>query len=157
MGIARAAVIIMLGNALSRLLGMVREMVIAGLYGDSSFTDAFTAASRVPTTVYDLLVGGMIAAALIPVFSDYFTEQMKEELGRLVSTLRTLMSAVMAVVAAATWFLAPWAMGIFGYGYSAEVQGMATGLLQIMVPSLLFMGLAAVFTAFLYSRRSFIF
>ena len=157
LGIARAAFIIMLGNALSRLLGMVREMVIAGLFGDSSFTDAFTAASRVPTTVYDLLVGGMIAAALIPVFSDYFTEQMKEELGRLVSTLVTMMSAVMAVVAAATWFLAPWAMGIFGYGYSAEVQGMATGLLQIMVPSLLFMGLAAVFTAFLYSRRSFIF
>ncbi len=157
MGIARAAFIIMLGNALSRVLGMVREMVIAGLFGDSSFTDAFTAASRVPTTIYDLLIGGMIAAALIPVFSDYVSEEMKEELGRLVSTLLAIMGAALAVVVTAIYFLAPWAMGVFGYGYSLEVQALATGLLQVMAPSLLFMGLAAVLTAFLYSRRSFVF
>ncbi|MDP2726005.1 MAG: lipid II flippase MurJ, partial [Dehalococcoidia bacterium] len=157
MGIARAALIIMLGNALSRILGMVREIVIAGIFGDTSVTDAFTAASRVPTTVYDLLIGGMIAAALIPVFSDYFSEELKEELGRLVSALLTLVGAALAVVVAILYFIAPWAMGIFGYGYSPEVQALASGLLQVMAPSLLFMGLAAVFTAFLYSRRSFTF
>lgn len=147
----------MSGNALSRLLGMVREMVIAGLYGDTSFTDAFTAASRVPTTIYDLLIGGMIAAALVPVFSDFGSEEVKEQLGRLVSALLTLTSAAMAVVAASIYLLAPWAMSIFGYGYSPEVQALATDLLRVMAPSLLFMGLAAVFTALLYSRRSFIF
>lgn len=147
----------MLGNALSRLLGMVREMVIAGLYGDSSFTDAFTAASRVPTTVYDLLIGGMIAAALIPVFSDYLSQDLKNELGQLVGTLIALISMALAVVVAFIYFVAPWAMEVFGYGYSPEVQALASGLLQVMAPSLLFMGLAAIFTAFLYSKRSFTF
>lgn len=147
----------MLGNGLSRLLGMVREIVIAGLFGDSSATDAFTAASRVPTTVYDLFIGGMIAAALIPVFSDYFTEELKEELARLVSSLLILVSSALAAVVAVLYILAPWAMGIFGYGYPPEVQALAAGLLQVMVPSLLFMGLAAILTGFLYSRRSFAF
>ena len=157
MGLARAAFIIMLGNALSRLLGMVREMVIAGLFGSTSATDAFTAASRVPSTVYDLLIGGMIAAALIPVFSDYYSTQMKEDLGRLVSGLLTLVTAALATVAAIIYFLAPQVIAIFGQGYSPEVQAVATDLLKAMLPSILFLGMSAIFTSLLYSRRSFVF
>ncbi len=157
MGIARAAIIIMLGNAFSRLLGMVREMVIAGLFGSTSATDAFTAASRVPVTVYDLLIGGMVAAALVPVFSDYVAEDVKEELGRLVSALLTLVTVGLAVVVAAIYFLAPLAMSVFGQGYPPEVQALATDLLRVMIPSLLFLGLSAIFTSLLFSRRSFTF
>jgi putative peptidoglycan lipid II flippase len=157
MSIARAALIIMLGNVASRLLGLVREVVIAGLFGATSATDAFTAASRVPTMVYDLLIGGMIAAALVPVFTDYVTQEKREELARVVSALLTLVSLVLAVVVVALALLAPWIIGVMGYGYSSQVQALAVGLLQVMLPSLLFMGLAAVFTALLYSQRRFTF
>jgi putative peptidoglycan lipid II flippase len=69
--IARAAGINSLGNVASRLLGVVRESVISGRFGASGATSAFDAVSAVPKMVYELLVGGMLSAALVPVLSEY--------------------------------------------------------------------------------------
>src|SRR5437879_618113 len=69
--IATAAVLIMLGNVVSRVLGLVREQTIAALVGTTAAGSVFSAASRVPTIVYDLLIGGAMTAALVPVFSEY--------------------------------------------------------------------------------------
>ena len=68
--IASAALVLMLGNVASRVLGLVRVQVMTALFGATGETDAFVAAYTVPTTVYDLLVGGAISAALVPVFVD---------------------------------------------------------------------------------------
>ena len=67
--IAIAAVLIAAGNIASRVLGLARESVIAGTFGTG--VDTFTAASAVPTQLYDLLINGAISAALVPVFSEY--------------------------------------------------------------------------------------
>ena len=64
--VAIAMVVIALGNIVSRLLGLVREQVMAALFGATGATDAFVVASAVPQIVYDLLVGGAISAALVP-------------------------------------------------------------------------------------------
>ncbi len=69
--LARAALVLLLGNVLSRILGLVREQTIAYLFGVSGDASSFVAASQVPTMVYDLLLGGAVTAALVPVFSDY--------------------------------------------------------------------------------------
>ena len=68
---ARSATIIAVGNIASRLLGLVRETVIAYFFGASGLVSAFQAASTIPTMLFDLLIGGMLSAALVPVFSDY--------------------------------------------------------------------------------------
>src|SRR5512146_3090419 len=64
-----AAALITVGNLTSRLLGLVREQVIAALFGASADTSVFATAITVPTMVYDLLIGGAVSAALVPVFS----------------------------------------------------------------------------------------
>src|SRR5215213_2099917 len=63
-----AAAIIALGNALSRALGLVRDMVIAWTFGATAGTDAFVLARTLPTILYDLLVGAVSTAAFVPVF-----------------------------------------------------------------------------------------
>lgn len=107
MGIARAALIIMLGNVASRLLGVVREQVVAGLFGLTDAADAFSAASRVTTPVYDLLIGGMISAALIPVFSGYTKRESEPELWALVSIVLNLIIVIFVVFTLTLIFLAP--------------------------------------------------
>ncbi len=72
--IVRSAFILMAGNASSRVLGFAREAVVVGLFGLTASSSAFITASTVPTMVFDLLVGGAISAALIPVLSDYLRE-----------------------------------------------------------------------------------
>ncbi len=155
MGIARAAFIIMLGNMASRLLGVVREEVIAGLFGLTDAADAFTLASRVTTPVYDLLIGGMISAALIPVFSDYIAPERKEELWRLVSIVLNLVFSVFAVVVVIFIIFAPQLMGVYGHGFEVEKQVLAVDLLRVMLSALILMGISGVLTALLYSRQSF--
>ena len=66
--LARAAVVLLLGNVISRILGLVREQTIAYLFGVSGTASSFVAASQVPTMVFDLLLGGAVTAALVPVF-----------------------------------------------------------------------------------------
>ncbi|MBI4302234.1 MAG: murein biosynthesis integral membrane protein MurJ [Chloroflexi bacterium] len=155
MGIARAAFIIMVGNVLSRLLGVVREQVIASLFGASAATDAFAAASRVPTTLYDLLIGGMIAAALVPVFSDYTKPKEEAELWRIASAVLNLGFLVLSLVVLLLILLAPRLMWVFAYGFDVETTDLAIHLVRWMLPSVIFMGLAGILIALLYSRQNF--
>src|SRR5579872_2769598 len=67
--VARAASIIMVGNILSRLLGFVRDSTQAAFFAQSPSTSAYVTALTVQTSVYDLLISGVISAAFIPVFS----------------------------------------------------------------------------------------
>ena len=154
MRIAHAALIIALGNVASRLLGIVREQVIAGLFGATGVTDAFVAASTVPTMVYDLLIGGAISAALIPVFSEYADDR-PGDFGRVGSTVINLAAlSLIAVVALAIPF-APELITILGVGFAPQIRQQAIDLVRIILPAVLFLGLSGVTTALLYARRQF--
>ncbi len=153
--IAKAAGILMLGNVLSRLLGLVREQVIAALFGARIATDVFVVASTVPTMVYDLLVSGAISAALVPVFTDYADAEDKRDLSRVVSAVLSIATAALALVVALLVVAAPWLVEILGAGFDEEAQAVTTYLVRLMLPSVLFMGTAGVLTAALYARQSF--
>src|SRR3954466_9995828 len=84
--IARAAIVLMAGTILSRVLGLGREVVIAHLFGGDAKVDAFTIANNVSTIIYDLLIAGTVSAALVPVFSEYAAElKQRDEFGKVVS------------------------------------------------------------------------
>ena len=70
--LARNAGVLFLGNMGSRILGLVREMVIAYYFGASGQVRAFRVAAQVPTLLYEFLVGGMLSAALVPVLVGVF-------------------------------------------------------------------------------------
>jgi putative peptidoglycan lipid II flippase len=135
--IARAAGINALGNVGSRVLGLVRESVIAGIFGASGATSAFDAISSVPKMVYELLVGGMLSAALVPVLSEYATDERKGELDRILSILLTLTGAVMIGVVILLEAGAAWVAPLLVGGFDADLLRTATHLTQIIVPSIL--------------------
>ena len=103
--VAIAMAVIALGNVVDRLLGLVREQVMAALFGATAATDAFVVASAVPQIVYDLLVGGAISAALVPIFVDSHGDE--DRLWRLLSTVLTLVALMLVVVAVMLGLAAP--------------------------------------------------
>ena len=145
----------MLGNIISRLLGLVREQVIGAVFGVKMATDVFTVASAVPTMVYDLLVSGAISAALVPVFTDYADSHDREELSRIISAVMTLAAAALAVLVAVLMVLAPLLVDIIGGGFDAEAKAATTHLVRLMLPAVLFMGTSGILTASLYARQRF--
>src|SRR5262245_15873533 len=96
-GLARNASIIALGNIASRVLGLARDTVKSHYFGATGAVSAYELAVIVPVTLYDLLIGGMVSSALVPVFSGYLARQQKEELWQLVGTLLAVLTIVMAV------------------------------------------------------------
>jgi putative peptidoglycan lipid II flippase len=150
--VAAAAAVIALGNIFSRLLGLVREQVMAALFGATGATDAFVAASTVPQMVYDLLVGGAISAALVPVFVDASEDE--DGLWRLVSAILTLAAAVLAVVAVVLGVFAPEVIALLASGFAPETRAAAVPMVRIMLVAVVLQGVAGVLMAVLYARRS---
>lgn len=155
--IVKAATIIMIGNVVSRVLGLVREQVIAALFGAQGVTDAFVAASTVPTTIYDFLIGGAISAALIPTFSEYADDPAHAaDLSRISSTLITLAALALCVVVAILSAFAPQLIELLGTGFAPDVRDEAIRLVRLMLPATFFMALSGIFTALLYARQRFV-
>jgi putative peptidoglycan lipid II flippase len=154
-GIARAASIIALGNIASRLLGLARVQIIAYLFGASGLVSAFLVASTVPTMIYDLLIGGMLSAALVPVFSQVAEQQGKPALWALFSRVVSLVAATLAGLVVAIELLAPQIAWLLGGGFDAELQATLARMLRIIAPAVFFFGLSGVVTGLLYALRRF--
>jgi putative peptidoglycan lipid II flippase len=153
--LARSAGIIALGNVGSRALGLIREMVIAHFFGAEGPVSAFRLASRIPTMTYDLLVGGMLSAALVPVFSEYLARKQQDELWRAVSVVFSLVAVVMGSIVALLEIAAPTVARQLGGGFGADLLAVMTRLVRLVGPAVLFFGLSGVTTGLLYSLRQF--
>lgn len=149
--VAIAAAVIALGNIVSRLLGLVREQVMAALFGATAATDAFVAASAVPQIVYDLLVGSAITAALVPILVDAVDDE--DRLWRLLSTLLTLVALMLVVVGVVLGLAAPFVVSLLAAGFAPDVQAAAVPMVRLMLVAVVLQGLAGVLTAVLYARR----
>jgi putative peptidoglycan lipid II flippase len=153
--VARAAGIISLGNAASRVMGVIREITKAGLFGATGSVGALEVAMRVPTLVYDLLIGGMLHSALVPVFSDYVAAEHRGELWRLVSTLLCLTVAVLSGFVLVGEMLAPQIVWVMAGGLDENLQAEAASLLRIMLPAIVFLNVAGVIAGVLYALKRF--
>lgn len=152
-GLVRSAGIIALGNVASRLLGLVRVTVIADLFGATGLVSAFEAAARVPMMIYDLLVSGMLSAAVVPVLSEYADR--REELWRLASVLLTIIGLIMGAIVLLLELTAPTVAWIMVGGFEPELLDTTTRLIRIILPATILFGLSGVATGVLYSLKRF--
>ncbi|HEU0028076.1 MAG TPA: lipid II flippase MurJ [Ktedonobacterales bacterium] len=150
--IVRSAGIIMVGQLLSSIMGMVRiEIINILFYGAAS--GAFIIALRPIQQVSDLLIGGSVSGALIPTFVDYSEPEKRAELRRVYSTVATLALLVMAVAVALMFFLAPWLAPIYlGQGTEAERE-LTASFIRVTAFGLFGLALYAIGSALLYSLK----
>ena len=153
--IAGAAGIIALGNVLSRIMGLARDVVTAHLFGASGLVSAYGVASRVPTYLYDLLVGGMVSSALVPVFSEHAPPERREELWRIASLMLTLTVVVLTAVTLILEASAPWLAWLLAGGWDADLLAATADLLRLTLPAVIFLGLSGIITGLLYALKRF--
>jgi len=156
-GLARSATILSLGNVASRVLGLVRETVIADYFGATGAVSAFRLAARVPTMIYDLLVGGMLSAALVPVLSAYARPARRRELWQAASAVFSFLAVVLATLVLGVELLADPIAYILGTGLTPESQAVTARSLRIIAPTVFIFGCAGFLTALLYALKRFTF
>lgn len=156
-GIVRAAAVLAAGNVTSRVLGLAREMVKANLFGTTPLLAAFQAAAYVPTSLFDLIIGGMVNSSLVPVFSDYTDRERRAELWHVLSIVLSMATLVLLFIIAVVELLAPqvaWLVGAVNFA-EADLSETSISLIRMTTPAVLFLGLASVLTGALYALKRF--
>ena len=153
--IASATGILALGNVASRVLGLAREMVVTYLFGASRIVDAFQVATVVIRAIYDLLIGGHVNGAFIPVLTEVITVYGKQELWRVVSILMSVVITLITGLVLLVYLFAPQIVSATASGASPETMRVAIDLLRFTAPALLFLALFAIFSATLYALKQF--
>jgi putative peptidoglycan lipid II flippase len=138
-------------TGLSRVLGLVREIVVRRYFGVEGPINAFTIAFQVPNLVRALLADMALTAAFVPVFSELLEKNQRERAWRLASTLVWLLLIVLGAATGVFFLLAPWIMGLFGGPY----EELATTLSRILFPVVVLMGVSGIVVGILNSYEEF--
>lgn len=134
------------GNTfLSRILGFVRDLVVARIFGADAGTDAFFVAFKIPNFMRRLFAEGAFSMAFVPVLSEYKTKRSFPELKTFVDDVAGTLGAVLLLVTIAGVLAAPVLILVFAPGFAGEVekQALATEMLRLTFPYLLFISLTA--------------
>src|SRR5687767_9485259 len=106
-GVARAALLITAGGLASRILGLVREQLAAGYFGSGDDVAAFQIADNVQTLLFDLVVSGMLQAALVPVLVMYAAAPDRQQLRRISGAVATVAVLIVGVACVLGWLFTP--------------------------------------------------
>lgn len=147
---------IALGNIASRALGLARDTAMSYFFGAGAAVDAYTIATNVPRMFYDLLTGGMVDSALVPVFSAYAEREDRDALWGLVSTLLSLLTIIISGMVAVLFIFSPQIAALLNDNPQADLT-LTTQLLRITVPAILFLSLSGVISGLLYALKRFAF
>ena len=138
---------------LSRILGLVREQVIAYFFGAGNATDAYLVAFRIPNLMRDLFAEGAMSAALVPTFTQTRTREGEERSWRVAGLVFRVLFSVVLILSIAGMIFAPQLVGLFASAYRS-VPGkfeLTVLLTQVMFPFFPLVALAASFMAVLNS------
>ena len=151
----RSSAVVAVGTALSRLTGFVRIAAIAYALGVTALAGTYSYANETPNIVYELLLGGVLTATLVPLFVRHF-ESHDEDAASAVFTVSILVLLAVTVVGI---LLAPWIVDLYTLRVDganlADQQALATDLLRLFMPQMLFYGIATLATAMLNAKRRF--
>jgi putative peptidoglycan lipid II flippase len=148
-------VLVAAGTATSRVTGLLRTVVLAGVLGTTVLADAYNLANTTPNIVYDLLLGGVLSATLVPVFVD----RLEHDDERGVSAVMTMGTLALVVLTALAVLAAPVIYDLYAVQVpdelAADQRAVAIPLLRLFLPQVLFYGLTALAIALLNARRRF--
>src|SRR5579862_1199022 len=154
-GLVRSGVIFAVATGLSRIVGLVREIAQAAVFGISGQVNAFEIAFLIPNTVRALVADSALSAAFVPVFSDLLVKGERKRAWRVASSLFWLMLLGLGGLTALFVVIAPWAMAIFGYGPGHQYGALAGGLARVLFPLVLVLGLTGIVVGILNSYDHF--
>lgn len=155
--IARSAGVVSAAVLMSRVTGLVRESVMASVFGANWAYDAFVLGFRIPNLMRDLFAEGGLSSAFVPIFTRYLTTRSREETLRLYNLVATAIIMIVGALCALGVAFSPQLVNLFAPGFR-QVPGkyeLAVHLSRIMFPFLLLVALAAQSMGALNACRKF--
>tara|TARA_R110001599_G_scaffold55327_1_gene153120 strand:+ start:4108 stop:5733 length:1626 start_codon:yes stop_codon:yes gene_type:complete len=138
---------------LSRVFGLIRDMIVAQYFGASASADAFFVAFKIPNFFRRLFAEGAFSQAFIPVLSEYRSQKTEKEVRRLANSVAGVLGGILFAITFLSIMGAPWLTALFAPGFleDPEKYGLATEMLRITFPYLFLISLTAFAGAILNS------
>lgn len=154
-GIGAAAGILAISAFVSRLLGLVRDRLLAGTFGASPELDSYFAAFRIPDLIYSILIGGGIIVAFLPLFSEYFLKNQKEA-WKFVNNVLNIFLFFLVLISLGILVFAPALVKLITPGFTAEQLSLTVLLTRILFLSPILLGLSSIFSGVLQHFNRFL-
>jgi len=167
-----AATILAVASVLSRLLGLLRDRLLAGSFGAGDTLDIYYAAFRLPDLIYNLLIMGALSAGFIPVFVSLWParqqpepqamaggnrdENEKESAWRFVSSILNILLIGLLLLGVLFFILAPFLMKLITPGFDGEKLALTVLMTRLMFLSPILLGISAIFGGILQSLKRFL-
>ncbi len=155
--VASAALLVMVFYLLSRVTGLVREVIVGAQFGTSAGYDAYLAAFRVPDTLFQLIAGGALGSAFVPVFSQFWVKGETAGAWLLFSRVLNLVTVVLICAAGvAAVFALPLVERVIAPGFSPEQQQLTANLMRLMLVSTVLFGISGLVMGALNAMQHFL-
>ncbi|MBU1166854.1 murein biosynthesis integral membrane protein MurJ [Patescibacteria group bacterium] len=154
-GIFAGGLVLALSSFASRILGVLRDRIIASKFGATGDLDAYFAAFRIPDVVYNLLILGAFSSAFIPIFTSYLAKGKKKEAFEIASTILNLTLIIILLVLGLVLIFTPSLVSVLG-GFSTEQKELTVNLTRLLLLSPILFGLSNIFSGILNSFKKFV-
>ena len=152
----RSSLIVIALFGLSKAVGLIRARLVAGAFGAGLEYDAFTAANQLPELFFAVIAGGSLAAALIPVYSQYLSQEGRDGAQRLANTILTLVLVVLGSVSAVGILLAPWlTRHVLVPDFSPEQQLLTAQIMRVILLQTTIFGFSGALGSLLNAHQHF--
>ncbi len=159
--VTAAAFLVAISSFASRILGVVRDRILAGQFGAGAETDIYYAAFRIPDFLYNLVVLGALSAGFIPVLTKMIKEKgeadrANEDAWKLSSNIANILSLILIIASIAGLIFATPLIRALTPGFSAEAIAQVASLTRVMFLSPLLLGLSGVVGGILQATKRFL-
>ncbi len=153
--VLKTAGFMIIATLLAKVAGMYRDILFASLFGTGTEAQAFLTASRIPLLFFDITLGAAVSAAFIPVYNGYLEENKLEEAGRYANLFITLVFIITSVLCIFGIIFSGQIVNFIGNDLDYETKQLASKLVVILFPSMIFTALAYSLAGLLQSLGEF--
>ena len=155
-GLLRANLTVTSGTALSRVTGLIRIIIFGIVIGQTALADAYDIANNAPNVVYELLLGGILTATLVPLFTRYLHDSDDES----INAITSFAFVALAVITTIAIMLAPLIFKIFSLNPADTIDAdlfrqAGTVLTRLLLLQIFFYGVTSICTSILHARKQF--
>ncbi len=152
---AKATVLLMIVTIVSKVLGLFRDSVLASAYGTGKYAAVYSTANSISTILF-AVIGTALATSLIPLYNKLETEDSTERaMGFLNSVVNLVVIVCLAIAGLGIIFAGP-LVKVFAPGYQGDVYTLCVQYTRILLPSIVFVGLANIFTSYLQIKKRYV-
>ena len=137
---------------LSKVMGLVRDSMIASAYGTTGAAIAYETASKLPVTIFDFVLGGVVTSAFIPVYNSLAVKKGRRDALAFAQSYVNLILVITVTLSVIGTVFAPALVSVIAPELDGTTASLASYLTRIMFPMVIFVGLAFSFVGFLQSE-----